>query len=85
MKEVIYGPGSVRIELDSSQVVPDDPGAGTPAMVFAPQGSGTYWCVLDTGEVDDSTLTPEQYKWISSKEDYVTEFYEEAYRMIEES
>lgn len=42
------------LTLDSSEIIPGDPGAGTPAIVEGPRGkSGTYFCVVDTGECID--------------------------------
>lgn len=42
------------ISLDRREIFPDDPGAGTPAMVYGPFGkSATFFCALDTGEVSD--------------------------------
>lgn len=39
--------------IDPSQVFPDDPGAGTPAMVYGPKNaSGSYGRVIDTEEMD---------------------------------
>lgn len=45
--------GRIRLVLDLDQVIPDDPGAGTPAVVESVDGksSGTYWCACDTGEL----------------------------------
>lgn len=42
-----------RLELDRDEIYPDDPGNGTPAMVYAPRDEswGTYWCALDNAEV----------------------------------
>lgn len=42
-----------RLELDRAQVFPDDPGQGTPAMVYGPRGeSATFQCALCEGEAD---------------------------------
>jgi len=49
-----YIRGAYQLVLDSSQVVPDDPGAGAPAMVYGPKGSSaSFWCAMDTGELSD--------------------------------
>lgn len=53
-QERIESPNDSRyyVELDSDQVYPDDPGNGTPAMVYGPGGvSATLWCAADTGEL----------------------------------
>lgn len=73
------GPGDLRIELDAAEIVPDDPGAGTPAMVYEPSGRGsaTFWCALAEGELmanDGRTwkLTPAQARWLDEMEPDVT-------------
>lgn len=41
-----------RLELDPTQVFPDDPGQGTPAMVYGPRdSSGTYQAATSYGEL----------------------------------
>lgn len=47
------GPNGVRLELDLDEVYLDDPGAGTPAMVGYRNNWETYWCVMDSGCVED--------------------------------
>ena len=43
-----------RIELDRCEVFPDDPGAGTPAMLYGPRdSSATFFCALDTEEISN--------------------------------
>jgi hypothetical protein len=83
-KNTLFSDFGIRIELDLDEVYPDDPGNGTPAMVYVKhpkfgECSGTYWRVLDTGEVDGPRselveLTPEQVAWIGDQEDEVNEF-----------
>lgn len=42
------------IVLDKDEVFPDDPGQGTPAMLYSPKGlSSTYFCALDNGVIGD--------------------------------
>lgn len=71
--------GRVLLELDRDQVVPDDPGSGTPAMVWVGNDSGTYWCVTDTGEtINGGPLKPSELAWLESMRDEVERFlYEE--------
>lgn len=46
-----------RVELDKDQVFPDNPGEGTPAMLYSPFGkSATYACATDTGECDGTEI-----------------------------
>ncbi|WP_445392394.1 hypothetical protein ACUDTL_16920 [Stenotrophomonas pavanii] len=43
-----------RVELDRREVFPDDPGAGTPAMLYGPRdSSATFYCALDTEEISN--------------------------------
>jgi len=78
MKKVLKFAGW-RVELDSLQIFPNDPGAGCPALVVSPDGlTGTYWCVVDTGEIDCGTeeVPPTVQRWLSRIEDEVNEFVE---------
>jgi len=81
MTKTINGPSGYNIELDSTEIYPDDPGAGTPAMVNGPRGSsGTYWCVADTGEMlngrgeETVDVPPRIIDWLDSKADEVDAF-----------
>ena len=49
-----------KIVFDSTEIFPDDPGNGTPLMVYGPRGSSaTYQCAMDTGEIENDRLTQE--------------------------
>lgn len=71
-----------RVELDTDEVYPDDPGQGTPAMVYYRDGSATYWCAVGEGEVDGKEfirLPPRVLEWLESLENEIDEFlYEES-------
>lgn len=72
--------GSLRVELDRDEYYPDDPGLGTPAMVY--QGTGpvhyaTYECAAETGELDDLKLTQDQQEWLWSLEPEIDAFLEQ--------
>lgn len=78
----LNGPGGLRVELDSSEIYPDDPGQGTPAMVYLPGSSSTFWRAVDCGSLYDSQgrdveLTGTQQMWLQDQEDIVAEFTEE--------
>lgn len=64
-KDTIRGPG-LKVELDSDQIFPNDPGQGTPVLVvFANEDTGTWNCVTTEGQTADGTrVTPEQSKWL---------------------
>lgn len=51
MKKTYSGPRGVKLVLDSSENFPDDPGNGTPAMVYFKDGSATLTCVEGSGSV----------------------------------
>ena len=55
--QTFHGPDGWTVVADRRQVFPDDPGAGTPLMVYAPgaRASGTLARVLDTAETDTNT------------------------------
>lgn len=63
--------GRYSLKLDPSQCFPEDPGAGTPAMVYGPRGvSGTYGCAVETGELEcgEHVLPPAVLRWLQSDE-----------------
>lgn len=70
--------GRLLVQLDRRQVFPDDPGAGTPAIIRCFQFSSTYWCGLDNGlEGPDGRhldLTPDEVDWLMSLEPDITSF-----------
>ncbi len=74
MKKTLVGPNGLRLVLDTDEVYPDNPGDGTPAMLYLGKNSGTYWCALDTGEVDGRALSSHQYAWVLSNEELVDNF-----------
>ncbi len=86
MYRKIKGPGGIQLVLDSSQVFPDDPGNGTPALIEKVKGgrvvaTSTYNCalgegVLDGGRDGDVTLTDAQLEWLDSMDSAVNEVYE---------
>lgn len=75
---VLQGPG-VRIVLDAREIDFEDPGAGTPAMVFAGKDSSTYNAVYHTGEIGDNgrQLDSRQYAWVERQGAIVDEFLEQ--------
>ncbi len=72
--KIMHGPG-VQIELDESQVFPEDPGQGTPALVKIGAKTGTFWCVLETGEIGcDTPVSMAHQRWLARQEEAVTEW-----------
>lgn len=49
---VLRGPQGATLTLDRDEVYPNDPGAGTPAMVEWNGGTASYTCATSEGEVD---------------------------------
>lgn len=66
------------VELDPTEVFPNDPGQGTPVMVYWPEKglSGTFFCVLDSGMIDDYPLSERRLEWLSSLEEEVAEWFD---------
>lgn len=54
--------------LDRSEVFPDDPGNGTPAMVYAPsrKESGTFGCAIGEGMAGDARIPTNVYSWLEN-------------------
>lgn len=79
--KTIYCPynSDYRVELDKGQVIDDNPGEGTPAMVYGPHGScGTFYAAQGEGELacgDTVHVLPSDVShWLNSIEDEVDEF-----------
>ncbi len=77
----------LRVVLDRKRVVPNDPGADTPAMVYLKrwgmEASSTYWCAIGEGELEITRgknkyamqkLTENQVEWLDSLDPELTEF-----------
>jgi hypothetical protein len=81
-KKVLRHPDGLRIELDREQVIPDNPGDGTPALVFKEgfKGNATLGLVEDLGVLhafnDDGVymLTDGELKWLHDQTEVVNSF-----------
>jgi hypothetical protein len=75
-KVTIHGPKGLRIELDAAQIFPSNPGNGTPAMVYRNGYSATFFCAMDTGELDCGTveLSDTECRWLNSQEGDVVDW-----------
>lgn len=74
--------GAYRLVLDASQIIPDDPGAGTPAVVYGPRdSSATFWCAVNEGVVsnsrEDIEIPARVLRWLASNEELVSEWIDE--------
>jgi hypothetical protein len=74
----LFGPQGIKIILDTDEVIPDDPGQGTPAIVQLGDFGATYWYAIGTGQVYNSgwdrDLTDRQLSWLQGKEAAVNRF-----------
>ena len=62
----IKGPRGWRIELDTAQIVRDNPGEGTPAMIYGPGNiSGTWFCYEGSGDVDGEEPSDPVRAWLN--------------------
>lgn len=62
--------GGLKVEVDSNEVYPEDPGNGTPVMVSAPGGhSATIGCALGEGEVEGYQLSQQESDWLQEQSD----------------
>lgn len=75
-----------RVEFDSAEIFPDDPGNGTPVMVYASyfvrgyvypkSASGTYNCVVNEGMCGDVDVPDSIMHWLESLEDEIEECFQ---------
>jgi hypothetical protein len=83
--KTLKGPSGLTIILNSAEIFPSNPGDGTPAMVYLVKRdewgsvrsySATYWCALDTGELDcgEIELSRTQCAWLDAMQDTVADF-----------
>jgi hypothetical protein len=84
----IWENGHLQVVLDRKRVVPNDPGADTPAMVYYKgskyEASSTYWCAIGESELEITAprkyeygrhkLTQNQCEWLDSLDPELTEF-----------
>lgn len=76
-----HGPDGWTLVADRREVFPEDPGQGTPLMVYGPKAtsSGTLGRVLDTTETDTTSgqLQPVPGRvmaWLENTEEQATEW-----------
>ncbi len=69
-----YGPAGLFVRFDASEIFPDDPGQGTPVLVFLGKESSTFCCALNEGEVDGIRLSLAQISFLETLETLVWNF-----------
>jgi len=63
-----------KLVIDTSEVIADDPGAGTPALLYGPSGQlGTLWCAQSEGECDGARVPRAVLRELDELEDAVSE------------
>jgi hypothetical protein len=76
--EKLYGP-NIHVELDASQIFPNDPGQGTPVLIVLSNGETASWnCGCCEGETSDGT------KFTDGQCDWLAEIHEEVEAWMEE-
>jgi hypothetical protein len=81
----IWRNGNLRLVLDRKAVVPNDPGADTPALVYYEgrryKACSTYWCAIGESQLEISSrrggshlLTQKQCVWLDSLDAELTDF-----------
>ena len=73
-KFIKYGPAGLSVRFDSTEIFPDDPGQGTPVLVFLGKESSTFCCALNEGEVDGIRLSQAQIAFLETLETLVWDF-----------
>ncbi len=65
-----------RLVMDDAQIFKDDPGQGTPLMVYGPKdSSATFTCALCEGELDGYTEIPANVqRWLDEVSDRAYEW-----------
>ena len=74
----------LTVVFDASEIYPNDPGLGTPVMVYSQQErlSATWHCAVSEGELLGGgvcgylALSRRQSEWLQSLEPLVEKFYE---------
>lgn len=72
------------VVLDHTEAYPDDPGQGTPAMVYGPHhASATFDCATDTGELMGNTANVafprDVARWLEGITEYVEAYVDAAF------
>ena len=70
MNTRILASNGLKVVADKSEYYPDDPGAGTPLMVYYGSYSATYECAVNEGELSGNRgyrpLTHNQLAFLNS-------------------
>jgi hypothetical protein len=86
-EKIVIEFGNLKLVLDQKEIYPEDPGQGTPAMIYLDTDEGlftsTYWCWEQIGTVDDYRLTDSQLRFLSEKIDLVYKTTDEWYAIAE--
>lgn len=79
----VFARGTLTLELDASEIFPEDPGNGTPALIVKKIGrkeyTASYSCGVSVEELDGGrygvySLGPAELEWLRSLEGEVDAF-----------
>ena len=69
-----YGPAGLSVLFNSSEIFSNDPGQGTPVLVFLGKESATFCCAFNEGEIDGIRLSSDQIAFLETLETLVWNF-----------
>lgn len=79
-RQTLYGPGGIKLVLDAEEIHPDDPGMGTPMLVWLRGESMTLNCAEDNSR--DLGCNEEQTEWIWEISDAANDWLDAQYSLI---
>ena len=88
-EKITYEKGNVKLVLQQDECFPDEPGQGTPAMVYlrihGEVVSSTYWCCMDEGDIEGYTLSESIMEWLETRRKQVDRYLDEWYELAEKA
>ena len=88
-EKITYEKGNVKLVLQQDECFPDEPGQGTPAMVYlrihGEVVSSTYWCCMDEGDIEGYTLSESIMEWLETRRKQVDRHLDEWYALAEKA
>jgi len=84
MKDILtlVGPRGAKVVCDINEVFPEDPGQGTPSMVYWKNYSGTFCCCLNECEIDGHELPASIHDWLQKINDAVIDWQFKAFDKV---
>ena len=88
-EKIVFEKGNVKLVLQQDDCYPDEPGLGTPAVVYLSTHGGvvsaTYWCCMDYGDIWGYTLSDSIMEWLETKRNKVERYLDEWYELNEKA